>query len=107
MKRSTGQIYVEPCEGLALEPGALIHLLVNVYGLDDAPVAWRKTVVRFLEQHGSVRSLLEPCWWLRYGPRGQILNVMLLEVDDVMIGSADASSRDWLRKLLESRFKFG
>eukprot|EP00959_Pyramimonas_sp_CCMP1952_P293371 6135377-Pyramimonas_sp.AAC.1 len=33
--------------------------------------------------------------------------MMLLEVDDSMIGSADTSSRDWLRKLLESRFKFG
>eukprot|EP00959_Pyramimonas_sp_CCMP1952_P199424 4171275-Pyramimonas_sp.AAC.1 len=33
--------------------------------------------------------------------------MMLLEVDDFMIGSADTSSRDWLRKLLESRFKFG
>eukprot|EP00959_Pyramimonas_sp_CCMP1952_P309557 6478314-Pyramimonas_sp.AAC.1 len=74
MERSTGQIYVEPYEGLALEPGALSHLLVNVYGLDDAPVAWRKTVVRCLEQHGFVRCLLEPCWWLRYGSKGQILN---------------------------------
>eukprot|EP00959_Pyramimonas_sp_CCMP1952_P327336 6852926-Pyramimonas_sp.AAC.1 len=44
MTRSQGQIYVEPCEGIDVEPGSLILLLVNVYGLDDAPVAWRRTV---------------------------------------------------------------
>eukprot|EP00959_Pyramimonas_sp_CCMP1952_P285973 5979705-Pyramimonas_sp.AAC.1 len=33
--------------------------------------------------------------------------MMLLEVDDFFIGSADQASRDWLRRVLESRFKFG
>eukprot|EP00959_Pyramimonas_sp_CCMP1952_P082933 1733312-Pyramimonas_sp.AAC.1 len=107
MQRAAGQIFVEPCEGIDLEPGALIELLVNVYGLDDAPVAWRRTVVSYLEQNGFVRSLLEPCWWMRYGSQGQILNVMLLEVDDFMIGSCDSTSRAWIRQLLEARFKFG
>ena len=34
-------------------------------GLDDAPAAWRATVVRFLvEQLGFVRNLVEPCWYM-------------------------------------------
>eukprot|EP00959_Pyramimonas_sp_CCMP1952_P465348 9488138-Pyramimonas_sp.AAC.1 len=33
--------------------------------------------------------------------------MMLLEVDDFMIGSANEEARSWLRRLLESRFKFG
>eukprot|EP00959_Pyramimonas_sp_CCMP1952_P020049 423372-Pyramimonas_sp.AAC.1 len=45
MQRTQGEIYVEPCEGIRVEKGSLIRLLVNVYGLDDAPLAWRKTVV--------------------------------------------------------------
>eukprot|EP00959_Pyramimonas_sp_CCMP1952_P298487 6243632-Pyramimonas_sp.AAC.1 len=64
MCRTQGEIYVEPCEGINVEPGSLIRLKVNVYGLDDAPMAWRRTVVGFLEQHGFMRSLLEPCWWI-------------------------------------------
>eukprot|EP00959_Pyramimonas_sp_CCMP1952_P404311 8472144-Pyramimonas_sp.AAC.1 len=79
MTRSQGDIYVEPCEGIELPRGSLILLRVNVYGLDDAPVAWRRTVVKFLEQHGFIKSLLEPCWWVRYGSLGQILNMILLE----------------------------
>eukprot|EP00959_Pyramimonas_sp_CCMP1952_P388222 8135472-Pyramimonas_sp.AAC.1 len=61
MKRAQGEIYVEPCEGVDVLPGSLIRLLVNVYGLDDAPMAWRRTVVKYLQQHGFARSLLEPC----------------------------------------------
>eukprot|EP00959_Pyramimonas_sp_CCMP1952_P291790 6102997-Pyramimonas_sp.AAC.1 len=33
--------------------------------------------------------------------------MMLLEVGDFMIGSANEEARSWLRRLLESRFKFG
>eukprot|EP00959_Pyramimonas_sp_CCMP1952_P174505 3646895-Pyramimonas_sp.AAC.1 len=61
MRRSQGDIYVEPCEGIKVERGSLIRLKVNVYGLDDAPLAWRKTVVGFLKDKGFCRSLLEPC----------------------------------------------
>eukprot|EP00959_Pyramimonas_sp_CCMP1952_P094596 1978876-Pyramimonas_sp.AAC.1 len=43
IQRPTGQIFVEPCEGIDLERGSLIELLVNVHGLDDAPVARRRT----------------------------------------------------------------
>ncbi len=48
--RPTGQLFVEPCEGLGLPEGCLIQLLVNVYGLDDAPLAWRRTVVGYLSR---------------------------------------------------------
>eukprot|EP00959_Pyramimonas_sp_CCMP1952_P450591 9434433-Pyramimonas_sp.AAC.1 len=32
---------------------------------------------------------------------------MLLEVDDFLIGSSSPESRQWLRGVLEARFKFG
>eukprot|EP00959_Pyramimonas_sp_CCMP1952_P103643 2167317-Pyramimonas_sp.AAC.1 len=60
-------------------------------------MAWRRTVVRYLESHGFVCSLLEPCWWMRYDSRGRLLNMMLLEVDDFLIGSSSPESRQWLR----------
>eukprot|EP00959_Pyramimonas_sp_CCMP1952_P433770 9083339-Pyramimonas_sp.AAC.1 len=70
-------------------------------------MAWRKTIVSYLGQHGFTRSLLEPCWCVRYGSKGEVLNMILLEVDDFFIGSSSESSRRWLRELLEARFKFG
>eukprot|EP00959_Pyramimonas_sp_CCMP1952_P292148 6109929-Pyramimonas_sp.AAC.1 len=75
MSRAQGEIYVEPCEGIKVEPGSLIRLLANVYGLDDAPLAWRKTIVGYLKSKGFTRSLLEPCWWMRYASDGTILNM--------------------------------
>eukprot|EP00959_Pyramimonas_sp_CCMP1952_P090798 1900861-Pyramimonas_sp.AAC.1 len=97
MQRAQGEIYVEPCDGVELEPGSLVRLLVNVYGLDDALMAWGRTVVRYLESHGFVRYLLEPCWWMRCDSRGRLLNVMSFEVDDFLIGSSSPESRQWLR----------
>eukprot|EP00959_Pyramimonas_sp_CCMP1952_P001529 31461-Pyramimonas_sp.AAC.1 len=66
MRRAQGGVYAGPCEGINLEPGSLMRLLVKVYGLDDAPMAWRRIAIKHLEQRGFTRSLLEPCWWMRY-----------------------------------------
>ena len=55
LRRPRGPIYAEPCEGLGLPPGALIAIDIPVYGLDDAPAAWRNTVASFLvDDLGSV-----------------------------------------------------
>eukprot|EP00959_Pyramimonas_sp_CCMP1952_P176387 3685929-Pyramimonas_sp.AAC.1 len=100
MRSAQGEIYVEPCDGVDVEPGSLIRHRVNVYGLDDAPMAWRRTVVSYPQEHGFVRSLLEPCWWIRYGSSGEVLNMILLEVEDFMIASSSQESRAWLRSTL-------
>eukprot|EP00959_Pyramimonas_sp_CCMP1952_P299539 6265063-Pyramimonas_sp.AAC.1 len=67
-------------------------------------MAWRCTVIKHLGQHGFTRSLLEPRWWIRYDD-GRISNEMPLEVDDFMIASDSPTSRAWLCKVLESRFR--
>eukprot|EP00959_Pyramimonas_sp_CCMP1952_P352902 7393579-Pyramimonas_sp.AAC.1 len=100
MSRAQGEIYVEPCEGIKVEKEPLIILLVNVYGLDDAPLAWRKTIVGYLKTKGFTRSLLEPCWRVRYAPDGTILNMVHLEVDDLFIASNSETSRAWIRETL-------
>eukprot|EP00959_Pyramimonas_sp_CCMP1952_P035528 744087-Pyramimonas_sp.AAC.1 len=106
MHRVQGDLYVEPCGGVPLEPGSLIRLLVNVYGLGNAPMAWRRTVTGFLKQHGFTRSLLEPCWWVRHR-KGATANMIPLEAGDLLIGSAAETDRSWLRRTLEKRFELG
>ena len=44
LRRPNGPLFAHPCEGLPLPPGALIEIVVPVYGLDDAPAAWRATI---------------------------------------------------------------
>eukprot|EP00959_Pyramimonas_sp_CCMP1952_P255231 5330985-Pyramimonas_sp.AAC.1 len=50
MQRSGGEIYAEPSEGINLPCGSLMRLLVNVCGLDDPPMAWRRTVIKHIGQ---------------------------------------------------------
>ena len=65
LSRSHGPLYVQPCKGLPRE-GELIELIVPVYGLDDAPLEWHKTITtEFIEGLGYRRSLLEPCWFIK------------------------------------------
>ena len=106
LSRPKGEIFVEPCGGLNLPVGALIRLLVNVYGLNDAPLAWRRTVISFLRSIGFEKCVLEPCWWVRR--RGtEVVQMILLEVDDFLIASCSQQDATWLERQLRSRFQFG
>lgn len=107
LQRKKGPIFAEPCEGLNLPAGALIEVLVPVYGLDDAPAAWRQTVVNFLTQEGYVRNLVEPCWYSKFNQKtGELESQILIEVDDMIVSSNPAKHLE-VKKLLTTRFKFG
>eukprot|EP00435_Cladocopium_sp_Y103_P028637 s478_g7.t1 len=108
LKRPKGPLYAEPCEGLNLPPGALIAIDIPVYGLDDAPAAWRQTVASFLvEDLGCVRNIVEPCWFSRFDKEsGQCIAQVLVEVDDFIV-AAVPSYYPTLQKQLKDRFTFG
>ena len=105
LDRPQGPLFAEVCPGLGLSAKCLIQLVAPVYGLDDAPIRWRNTVLEFLLSIGFERSLFEPCWLIRR-EGGQIVAMMLLEVDDFNI----ATTKEYqpvLHKLLNERFVFG
>ena len=58
LDRSAGPLFVEPCEGLDLPPGSLIQLVAPVYGLNDAPLRWHRTLTAWLIKQGYRKSLL-------------------------------------------------
>ena len=106
MRREGGRLYVEPCDGLELAPGSLIELNVPVYGLIDAPLEWHKTVTEELTSLGFRKCLLEPCWWTRRGSGG-VLQMVMIEVDDFLIGSVGRDDMHDLKDQLSARFQFG
>ncbi|CAE7346579.1 RE1 [Symbiodinium natans] len=106
LHRPRGPIFAEPCEGLKLPAGSLIVIEVPVYGLDDAPAAWRNTVTKYLADNGFVRNLVEPCWWMRFNEQGTNEAQILIEVDDFII-SALPEMKKQIKELLHARFKFG
>ena len=108
LHRPKGPLFAEPCEGFHLPPGALIVIDVPVYGLDDAPAAWRATVSSFLtEDLEFERNLVEPCWCSKFDKKtGECLAQILVEVDDFIVASKP-SYYETLKVLLNKRFHFG
>ena len=91
-------------DGTWVEPGSLIQLNTAVYGLVNAPAAWRKTLVRALEDLGYRRSCYDPCifcWVLPSRPQGHVL----IEVDD--LATHGNARHDVNMRKLQQTFNFG
>ena len=108
LRRPRGPLYAEPCPGLHLPPGALIAIDVPVYGLDDAPAAWRTTVTNFLINDLKFeRNLVEPCWFTKFETSSRkVLAHVLVEVDDFIV-AALPNYHEKLKTQLTQRFQFG
>ena len=98
LDRCAGPLFVEPCEGLDLPSGPLIQLIAPVYGLNDAPLRWHRTLTAWLIKQGYRKSLLEPCLYVHYAPCGSVDGLILIEVDDLAIGT---------KRMQEAAFRFG
>ena len=84
--RPGGRLFLEPpAEGLpSVEPGSIVEIVVNVYGLNDAPRAWHKVLMRTLTSVGWRATTLVACYLtLRQG--GKVVGQILLHVDDMLI----------------------
>ncbi len=103
--RPKGSIFVEPCEGLGLESGSLIELVAPVYGLNDAPILWHRTLTEWLVSQGCRKSLVEPCPYVKH-ETGSLVGLALVEVDDLIL-SFHPSEGDRFVKEAQERFKFG
>ena len=82
----------------------MIKLNAAVYGLVNAPSAWRKTIVRGIESLGYRRSCYDPCIFCfmdESGPQGHIL----IEVEDLAT-HGNAVHAESMAKL-QKTFKFG
>ena len=78
--------------------------MVPVYGLDDAPLRWQMTLLNFFSSLGFERSLLEPCWLVKRS-HGKIIAQVLLEVDDINVGSIPSYAKE-LKKAMTDGFQF-
>ena len=110
-ERSQGQLYASlppggiPLEdGTWVEEGSLVQLNAAVYGLVNAPSAWRKTIVLGIENLGCRRSCYDPCIFClmnETGPQGHIL----IEVDDLATHGNAVHAENMAK--LQKTFKFG
>ena len=109
--RKKGKLYasllpggIPLADGTWIEEGSLIQLNAAVYGLVNAPSAWRKTIVRGIEDLGCRKSCYDPCIFCsmdKSGPQGHIL----IELDDLAT-HGNAIHGENMAKLRRT-FKFG
>ncbi len=109
LQRPRGRLFVEiPAGGLpGVEEGSVIELISPVYGLNDAPMCWDKTVCGFLKEQGWVPCECDPCLMVLRSVDGKSIDgILMIHVDDVAFGGQ--SPHFWSKiKELKSRFEFG
>eukprot|EP00435_Cladocopium_sp_Y103_P074255 s37_g47.t1 len=105
LDRPKGKIYASPCDGLNVSKDQLVEIIAPIYGLDDSPLRWHRTLQSFFESLGFSRTLTEPCWLVKR-ENGKVIAQVLIEVDDLNIGCS-AEYMPILQKALENRFVFG
>ena len=106
LDRSAGPLFVEPCEGLDLPSGSLFQLVAPVYGLNDASLRWHRALTAWLIKQGYRKSLLEPYLYVHYAPGGSVDGLILIEVDDLAIGTKRVPEAEFQRRF-QAAFRFG
>ena len=105
--REAGSLYCKASHGSmpGLEEGQLCEIVLGCYGLVDAPLNWRKTLVSYVTQELNYKqSVLDPCTFVLHSKDG-LEGVLAVEVDDLlMFGGSEHSKR---MEQLQKRFTFG
>ena len=99
----------QPRQGLpGLVPAQLLRLRKSVYGRPDASRAWYNELARVLEQElGFVRSVVDPAAFYLREPNGKLVGMMIIHVDDVMIGTDQGPYAGEVVERLRKRFPCG
>ena len=108
LQRDAGALYFQPprdgVEGV--HPDQLVLIINGCYGLVDAPLHWRKTLVAELTQLGYRASKMDPCIFLLHAPgTGELQGAIAVEVDDLFMVGCEVH-RERIAQL-RSKFTFG
>ena len=95
----------QPAGGIpGLHKDAVIEVLGNVYGQNDAPAAWFKEFNTFSQSIGWIQSKLDPCLYtLRH--ENKLVGIMGVHVDDTALGGQGEMFQQAVKKLRE-RFPY-
>ena len=105
--REAGPLYCKSCHGSmpGLHEEQLAEIVLGCYGLMDAPLNWRKTLVQYVtEELGYKQSSVDPCTFLLQDEKG-LRGVLAIEVDDILMFGDEL--HDEKMSKLQKRFTFG
>jgi hypothetical protein len=75
----------------------------SLYGLRDAPLLWNKHIDLYLRSLGFKPLVHDPCFY--FFNTGSSVVILLLYVDDIIIGSTDRSRVTYLEQELSQKFR--
>jgi hypothetical protein len=81
-------IFVRPPQGYAAYPGEILLLRLGLYGAKQSAAIWAKTLHTFLVNLGFRSSDLDPCFYKRREPSGE-MTLLISYVDDFRIGGSE------------------
>ncbi len=106
--REKGELYFQqPKEGIqGLHRDQIVRIINGCYGLVDAPLHWRKSLIAELEILGYRPSRMDPCIFVLYDQeKKKLIGAIAIEVDDLFtVGTEEHHKR---MERLQKRFKFG
>ena len=106
--RDGGKLYCRSCQGSmpGTQEGQLAEIVLGCYGLMDAPLNWRMTLVEFITKElGYVASVLDPCTFFLHDKEKGLRGMVAVEVDDLLMFGDEKHEKKMLE--LQKRFTFG
>ncbi len=95
-------LYTEVPQGLdkEIDPGEYVMLLEKaVYGMVQAPNAWKKTLSEVLEKQGMVPPRVDPCLFYVKDKNGKVEGIMSVYVDDVLLAGPEHVVQEMKEKI--------
>ena len=106
--RENGPLFCKSCQGSMpdLDPEQICEVVLGCYGLMDAPLNWRKTLVDYVVNELKYKqSALDPCTYVWHDGEKGLRGMMAIEVDDLLMFGDEEHDKK-MRKL-QQRFAFG
>ena len=89
----------------SVDDDAVLEVVGNVYGQNDAPAAWHKAFDSAACSFGWERSLFDACLYFLRDEQGRLCGAMGVHVDDTALGGKGKKFEDAVQQL-KSRFPY-
>jgi hypothetical protein len=98
-------VYMEKPEGFSLidNPNYVCKLNKALYGLKQAPRAWYYRLDKFLQDKGFKKGIVDRNLYIK--SKGDNLLVVLVYVDDIILGCTNESFVQWFSNSMQTEFE--
>ena len=97
------ELYLQPLEGVPIQPGYCWRLQCSLYGLKQASQTWNKTLDKWLGELGFTCLDAETCLYVLW-KSGDIC-FLVVYVDDLLLAASFRSYMNSIKEILSSSFK--